>query len=191
MLHFSINCCYVFERKSVKFKCFPCCLLFSRPNPQRIGPMEEKGEKESMKKGAHNFLFPIFFPRANLSFSKLYFFSQILFSCKQRLNFWVMATFICCLRAKLPKLPGMIASIGLFDIFFNICIHRGNAAVVGIYHLLESLRHSAPLCLTHPIQPPSISSPNPHSKTTQIKKSLLWISVFEGESQYYIFDLRS
>jgi hypothetical protein len=34
--------------------------------------------------------------------------------------------------------------IGLFDIFFNICIHRSNAAVVGIYHLLESLRHIVP-----------------------------------------------
>jgi hypothetical protein len=32
--------------KSVKFKCFPCCLLFSRPNLQRIGPREEKGKLE-------------------------------------------------------------------------------------------------------------------------------------------------
>ncbi len=38
---------------------FPCCLLFSRPNLQRIGPREEKGEKESLKKkcGTHTFLF--------------------------------------------------------------------------------------------------------------------------------------
>jgi hypothetical protein len=33
--------------------------------------------------------------------------------------------------------------------YFHICIHRGNAAVVGSFHLLESLRHCAPLCLTH------------------------------------------
>jgi hypothetical protein len=32
-----------------KKKCFPLLLLFfSRPNPQRIGPREERGEEESM-----------------------------------------------------------------------------------------------------------------------------------------------
>jgi hypothetical protein len=40
---------------------FPCFLLFLRPNPQRIGPREEKGEKESLKKGGtHTFLRLIF-----------------------------------------------------------------------------------------------------------------------------------
>jgi hypothetical protein len=34
-----------------------------RPNPHRIGPREEKGEKENMKKrGVHTVLFSLFFP---------------------------------------------------------------------------------------------------------------------------------
>jgi hypothetical protein len=45
---------------------FPCCLLFSRPNNlQKNGPREEKGDKESMKKGGtHIFLLSLFFPRS-------------------------------------------------------------------------------------------------------------------------------
>jgi hypothetical protein len=36
--------------------------------------------------------------------------------------------------------------IGLFDMLFHICVHRGNAAVVGRFYVLESLRYWASLC---------------------------------------------
>jgi hypothetical protein len=63
-LNYSTNCCEIFLLKHVRFNLFINVYSFrERINPHKIGPREEKGDKESMKirGGGHTVLFFLFF----------------------------------------------------------------------------------------------------------------------------------